>query len=260
MLSQYIANLQNLLQLPGAPVSLYSTANLTLWINIGRGQVAAEGECVRVIGTLPTVPGQRSYDFTDINIGVPSASGVQGVLHVRRLQYAVATGQKWVNHKSWEWFDAYRLNNPVPEAGWPIEWAQYGQGSAGAQITAGGGSVTSGSLYIDPPPDLIYELFPDCVCYPIALASDDDPEAIPYLFTDAVPYFAAYMALMTAQTGQRVQEAQQMKQLYSEFMQRARAASTAAVDRTLYEQVPDAANPMQAGRQGGGMAPAGGGG
>ena len=115
-------------------------------------------------------------------------------------------------------------------------WSLVRSGRFGANITAGGsGGTSSGSIYIDPPPDLPYTLNIDCACYPIPLASDSDPEAIPYLWTDAVPFFAAYYALLSAQTNARMQDAQQYYALYKEFMTRARMASTSDVI-TLFEQ------------------------
>lgn len=249
MLNAYLTNTQNLLQSPAAPVSLYSTANLTLWINIARGQLAGEAECIRRIATIPTVIGVQNYNFSSLSF---TDASVQGAINLRRIQYGVGTGQKWVRGKSWEWFDFQRLNNPAPPSGPPVEWAQYGQGSAGlGSITGeGGGTLSSGSFYIYPLPDMAYTLNCDCACYPIALVADSDPEAIPYLWTDAVPYFAAYLALMSAQTQARMAEAQRMYQLYKEFVARARNAANPAVNRYAYEQSqdPTLANKLGAGR------------
>ena len=120
MLASYIANTQNLLQLPGAPASLYTTANLTSWINISRGQLSGESQSIRVMGTISTVIGQRNYNFSAINIGTPSVTGAQGVIHVRRIMYGVGTGYQWMRPRNWEWFDLYKLNNPVPPSGPPV--------------------------------------------------------------------------------------------------------------------------------------------
>src|ERR1700678_1832948 len=69
--SYYLPQTRNLLQLPGTnSTSLYTDANLTLWINIARGQVAGEGECIRVMGTINTVTGQAPYAFSGVNTGV----------------------------------------------------------------------------------------------------------------------------------------------------------------------------------------------
>ena len=238
MLASYLTNTKNLLQNPGAPQTLYSDSDLTNYINIARGQIAGESEGIRVVGTIQTIIGQQSYNFSDMILGTPTRLGVQGIINIRWIMYNVGAGQKWVKNKSWEWFSYQRYNNPVPNSGPPTEWTQHRQGTSGTgSITgAGGGALATGNFWIDPLPDLAYMLQCDCVCYPIALASDTDPEALPYFWTDAVPYFAAYLALMSAQTGQRMQQAQQMFQIYEQFVQRARAFSNPAITRHLYEQ------------------------
>lgn len=249
MLTQYLSLTQQLLQNPQAPSTLYPTANLTTYINIARGQIAGEGECVRAIGTVSTVVAQRVYAFSSISFGTVATTGIQGAINVRRIQYAVGTGQKWVNGKSWEWFDLFRFNNPVPGSGPPTEWAQHRQGSSGVNVAAGAsnGTVNSGSFYIDPLPDLVYTLNCDCVCYPQPLALDTDVEALPYLWTDAVPYFAAYMALMGAQTSVRIEQAQRLFALYEQFMSRARNAANPSLNNFAYEQ---SADPFKSGRLG----------
>jgi hypothetical protein len=254
VLSSYITQTQNLLQAPGSASGLYPTASLTLWINISRGQVAGEGECIRRMGTIPTVIGQRAYNFSSITFA--GSTGVQGAINVRAMLYNVGTGMKWIKSKSWEWFLFQRMNNPVPVPGFPTEWTQHQQGTSGqGSITGvGAGTLSGGTFYIDPLPDIVYTLNCDCCCYPIALASDSDPEAIPYFWTDAVPYFAAYLALMSAQTGQRISEAQQMFQLYQQFVQRARAFSNPPDNRYSYQQTndPTMANKIAAGGKVGG--------
>jgi hypothetical protein len=230
---------------------LYSTANQTLWINIARGQVAGESESIRIIGTISTIIGQRNYNFSTINIGTPSLTGAQGVIHVRRINYGVASGQKWVTPRAWEWFDQFYMNNPVPVNGPPGRWAQLGQGSAGiGSITGiGTGSMSSGSFYLDPPPDAIYTLYCDCVAYPIALAADTDVEALPYMFTDAVPFFAAYYALLSSQTSSRQADAERMMGHYQTFLQRARTSANPSVLRAQYEQAADPVQAMKLGMQ-----------
>lgn len=237
MLDQYRIDVRNLLQNPAAPIPLYDQTSVDRWINIARGQLAGEGECIRVIGTIDTVVGQRAYDFSDIDLGVSATTGVQGAINVRRINYTVGAGQQFVVPRPWEWFNFYNLNNVVPTSGPPTEWSQFGQGSAGTNT----GSGASGSFYLDPPPDAIYALQCDCVCYPIALATNNTAEAIPYLWTDAVPFFAAYYAYLSSQTAARAQDAMRMMQLYTEFVKRARQASNPSVLRGQYEQAGDPA-------------------
>lgn len=252
MLTSYETDLQNLLQLPQAPTTLYPTASLDRWINIARGQLSGEAECIRAIGTIPTVVGQRAYNFSSITFGTPSATGIQGAINVRRISYNVGAGTQWMTPREWEYYDLYHLNNVVPVNGPPTVWAQYAQGAA----TPASGSAASGSFYIDPPPDAVYTLNCDCTCYPITLTNDSTVEAIPYLWTDAVPFFAAYYAFLTAQTGARTADAERMYGYYKEFVNRARQASNPSVNRTQYEQAADPASinklGVQRSMQGGG--------
>lgn len=244
MLTSYLTRTRNFLQLPSeSSTELYTDSDLTLWINQARGQLAGEGECIRAIGTISTVIGQRPYLFSGLNLGVVGTIGIQGAIHVSRVSYAIGDGEQWIAPRPWPWFEFYALNNVVPENGMPREWAQYRQGSAGT----GTGSGASGSFYLDPPPDSVYELRCNCVCYPIALTTDNTVEAIPYLWTDAVPYYAAYLALMSAQTSSRVADAERMFNQYTEFLNRARRAANPSVLRWQYEQAGD---PTQAAKIG----------
>lgn len=226
MLDSYLAQTKQLLQNPAAPNALYSNADLTLWINRARKQLAGESESIRVLGAINTVVGQRPYNFTDIDTGVAASTGVEGALHVRSIMYAVGDGQKWFRPRNWEWFQLYKLNNVVPPTGAPQVWSQYAQGQ-------------QGSFYLDPIPDIVYALSCDCVCLPIDLTSDSDPEAIPQLWRDAVCYFAAWLALLSAQSAQRQADADRMMQRYTEFVARARKFSNPSVNRYLYAQSSD---------------------
>lgn len=243
MLLAYQTQTQRLLQNPGAPSTLYGLTDINSWVNTARGQLAGESESIRVIGTISTVIGQRAYNFSGINIGVAATTGIQGVIHVRRVSYNVGQGTQWISPAAWEWFDLYHLNNPVPVPGAPTQWSQYAQGSAGTST----GSGASGSFYIDPPPDIVYTLNCDCVCYPVSLVDDTTVEAIPYLWTDAVPFFAAYYAFLSSQTGARQADAERMYNYYKEFLGRARQAANASINRFLYEQAGD---PTQAAKLG----------
>lgn len=248
MLDAYLNQTRRLLQNPSAPLSLYADADLTAWINIARGQLAGEAECIRRIGTISTVVDQQPYDFSDITIANAATDGIDGVIKIRRISYNIATGQRWMTPRSWEWFELYVLNNPVPQGGVPTSWSQYAQGAA----PGNSGSGSGGSFYINLPDDA-YVLNCDCVCYPAALEDDNDPEPIPYMWTDAVPFFAAYYALLSAQTNDRMADAERYFNYYTSFVERARIQSNPSVNRWMYQQAGD---PVQSGkvpqRQGGG--------
>lgn len=250
MLTNYLGVTQDLLQNPAAPTSLYNPIALTTYINIGRGQLAGEAECIRAEATLFAVIGQRNYQFNSFNFGASAATGIQGALHVRRIAYDVAIGRKWITPRPWPWFDLFNLSNPVPVSGPPQVWAQFAQG-AGSQSTGSTSGITgnpTGSFYLDPPPDQAYALMLDCVCYPIALAQDTDVEAIPYQWTDAVPYWAAWYALMSSQNQARFADAMRYKQIYDDFVARARKAANPSVGRYMYEQADDPARAAKFGQ------------
>lgn len=225
-LSTYVAETRRLLQNPPAPTSLYATADLETYVNTARGQVAADGECVRAQGTLALTLGTRIYDFSSVNTGTSSVTGVGGLFTIRQALVVIGDGQKWITPRPFEWFTYYRLNDATPTQARPTEWAQYKQGELG-------------SIYVDPVPDDSYTLNVDCLAVPNDLAADGDVDAIPYPWTDAVPYFAAYLALLAAQSAQRQADAARMLERYNEFKDRARRYSNSTVLPYSHPQVQD---------------------
>ncbi len=198
----------------------FNDFDLRDFCNTARGQIAGEAECVRVYGSVSLVPNQRSYPFGSFTL--PGA-GVAAVNTLRTLWYNVASGQIWVQTREWEWFSLYYLNNPVPGTGPPAVWSQLGQGQFG-------------TVFVDPVPDLPYICPLDLACAPAALNTDADPEAIPPLWQDAVPYFAAYLAALTI--GDK-DKSDHFMSLYQMFMERARAAATSSILPGQAAQGPD---------------------
>ena len=236
-LTSYLFYTTRLLQNPAAPTPLYATADLTAYINQARTQLAAEAECIRVMGnlTVTQAAGYGPYQFASIALpGTPATTGVGSVANVRQAWYQVGSGQKRVTIRPFEWFSLYNMNTAAPATGSPSALAQYGQGG-------------NGTLYVSPPPDSTYVLPLDCVCWPVLLVDDTTIEAIPYMWTDAVPYYAAYLALLSAQTGVRAAEADKMLQRYEQFISRARSGATPSVLPWQAAQVP---NPVRAGQLG----------
>lgn len=213
-LFDYLQKTQLLLNDPNQ--TQFNRVDLISYVNTARNQVAGEGECVRSIGALSTVIGQRTYAFSGITL---SGSGIAAALNVRKLLVGIGGGLRRINSKGWERFANFYLSRVVPPVGIPEIWAQFAQG-------------LNGSIYVDPIPDAIYALTLDTVCVPTALAGPNDPEAIPSPWTDAIPYFTAYMALLTAQ---RAEEALSMYGIYEMFMKRARQMGTPTVLPMQYE-------------------------
>jgi hypothetical protein len=209
---------------------LVNTGDIQVYINTARKQVAGEGECVRVLGTLALTQGVNSYPFSAINVS--GTAGVQGPYNARMVLIAVASGQTLIKNDPWEWFVLYHLNNPVPTQSIPTSWSQFGQG-------------VNGSLYFSNIPDTNYTATVDTSCMPVNLTDDTTAEAIPYPWTDAVPYFAAYLAYLENQRGD---DAQRMYALYEMFTTRARKMSTSAVLPHHFEQQPNVTRPNQLGQ------------
>lgn len=251
MLDTYITDTQRLLQNPApATGGLYTTAQITAAINKARRHLAVKAEAIRRIGTISTASGTRVYSFDDIDIGVEATTGVAGILNVRRINYAVGDGEQRLDAVAWEWFDQYYLNNPVPlgdqndpGSRYPRQWSQYGQGgSSSAELTD-----TSGTIYINPLPDDTYELRCDCLCYPSPLEDDATVEALPALFTDAVPFVAAWYVLLGAQNQARRADAEAYYKYGMDYWQTGREGANPVVNRPIFEQGIDPAQKGKAG-------------
>lgn len=235
MLTQYLTRTAQLLQNPAAPQPLYSESDLTGYINEARGQLAGTAECIRAAGLLVLTQSVIPYQFSDIT--GPAGAGIGQVIHVRNLwQMLGSGGYHYVSPRPYPWYAVYEANNPLIQSqqGPPVVWAQYGQGVAG-------------SLYISPAPDQTYTCATDSVWLPTPLATDGDPEAIPYLWTDAVPFLAAWFALIASQTGARSAEADKMLERYGEFMTNARRSATPDILPDIWDQSPSLVRQNQLG-------------
>lgn len=231
-LNAYVAATQILLSNPSAPATLYSTANITQFVNTARTQLAGESECCRVTGTLAVTSATALYDFTSIT-NLPA--GAAGVYNIRQATRSAGSGQSYMGSRPYPWALNYWLNNSAPVAGPPTEWSQYGIGA-------------TGSLLINPSPDQNYTLNLDVVALPSILSTDTDPEIIPYAYTDAVPFFAAFYAYMSAQ---RQTDAQTMYGRYQEFLVRATKIAVPNVLKVQYDQYTPPPMPAQPGQGGG---------
>jgi hypothetical protein len=231
-LADYQLALVNLLQSPAQPTPLIAATQQAIFVNQARQHVAAEGECVRVYGNLPLVVAQRSYAFAAITFG--AAQGIAGVNNVRTLWYTLPNtiGQTFIPGHGFGYFSLYNLNNPVPASGMPAAWSQLGQGQ-------------NGTIFVDPLPDIAYQCPVDIAAAPSDLAAAGSVErAIPPLWIDAVPFYAAWLGFMNLL---RSADADRMMQQYATMMQRARLGATSGV---LPGQSPQGADPMLGNRLG----------
>ena len=289
MLNKYLTRTANLLH--DSSNQFNKSANLILFINEARGQIAAEGQCIKVLppgtnsistitvntggnyGGTPTVvitgPGtgatatanmagsavntitvtnagttkydnttkisftggspvvaatatanincfntvanQEIYTFAAANVFAKLTSGVDSVLFVESVAVSWGALKPVLNQWNWNDLQAQVRSYPII-SGQPAMWAQFGQGE-------------SGSIYLQPVPTSPLPMEWNCVCTPIDLVDDTTAEAIPYPWTDAVPYFSAYLAFMNAR---RPEEARNMKAILDDTMRRARSQSEAS--------------------------------
>lgn len=202
MLAAYESLTLNLLQAPSSPIPLIATPTLDAYINSARNQVAADAECIRVPGTLALTAGTQSYSFASIN-----TSATPGAGNVISVRSAGISGQP-LDIRNWEWFAQYYFGNG--QAGVPIRVAQQGQG-------------VNGTLFFNPTPSVSLTAYLDVVCLPIPLVTDLTVEAIPPLWTDAVPFYAAWLGM---QNLQRQADADMMLQRYQSLTRRGRQLAT----------------------------------
>jgi hypothetical protein len=167
--------------------------------------------------SMQAIEEQELYQFSDIPVATlyPGAKSILAVLNVaviwQNIRYVA-------NQLSFSQFQAMVRSYTNPNFLYtPFWFTQYGQG-------------TSGSFYIYPVPDQNYPMELDTLLLPADLNSDADPEVIPDPWTAAVPFYAAYLALLTTNEPQRVALAfryfnEQNGGMFNMMMRRARAFS-----------------------------------
>jgi hypothetical protein len=156
-----------------------------------------------------THPQQEIYPFSDwLSLVQGVMPGIESILLCRSLAVAIGSPQGW--KPMWrrivftDFQARFRIYNgtfygTISEPGW---WAQYGEGPAGA-------------LYLAPIPSQENLMDVDLCCIPQPLLDDDDPEPIPYPWTDAIGYWAAVLCLFQQQRGQ---DGQALAQLFNTEM------------------------------------------
>lgn len=212
-LTAYLTRTYQILHDPTA--IYYAQSDVVSYINTARSQVAAESMAIRVLppsglGQNQTVAAQEVYNFSAVNPLIQAQfPGVKSILAVGTIAVSQGALKPVLDTLAWSDFQAALRSWNAGFTGWPTICAQYGQGDLG-------------SMYMFPVPTDAYPMDWDCSCLPVDLVDDTTPEVIPYPWTDAVPFFAAYLAYFNAQ---RPADADKMKGEYTWFMTRATANS-----------------------------------
>jgi hypothetical protein len=193
----------------------YITGTTTTVTAAGSGGGTNATFTTTIDNSLTTVPGQEVYKFSTANTLaqtqtlVPGVQSVIGVLSVACAWGANAAMKPILQPMIWSEFQAYYRSYNNGMQNYPTVWSQYAQG-------------VNGSIYLWPYPSQYSQMDWDCYCIPVDLVDDTTAEAIPYGWTDTVPYYAAYLCYLDAQ---RSDDAANMLKQYTMFMKRARSFS-----------------------------------
>jgi hypothetical protein len=128
--------------------------------------------------------GQEIYNFADIPLS--NFPGIGPVYGIRSVSLIYSSYRYSLPMYSFSTYQAMIRQYPNQYYYVPTMCSQFGQGA-------------SGSLYCYPLPSQQYQLEIDCYCYPQDLTTDQDVEAIPDPWTEAVPYMAAHLAYLELQ-------------------------------------------------------------
>jgi len=215
-LNAYLAQTSRLLHDPNNVT--FSVPDLTAYINLARGQIAVGSQCVRQPDTVNTITSQETYAMP-----IPSTPGVGQAFAVLNIAVNWGTAyQPVISRYTWADFQAYFRIFGGTQTGFPECFAIQGRGVA--QI-----------VYLFPIPSSVLATQWDCLHTVLAINSDTDPEAIPYPWTDCIPYYAAYFALINAQ---RYQEAKGMFAIFKLISQTANANTSPLFTATPYNSFP----------------------
>jgi hypothetical protein len=245
-LNAYITQVQDLLHDAGA--SFYPVASITRWINSARLKVAQRGQCIRVLpgGTVSSITrtaGGTGYTAPVVSIGgtgtgaTATATQIGGVVQSAitvtnaGLGYAAATTTVTITDPTGTGATATAVLGNLNQTSANQEVYPFSVVNPLVALTPG----EAGSIFLYQIPSSALAMDWDCICEPLALAADTDPEALPAPFTDAVQYYATYLALLGAQ---RADDAEEMFNRYMRSLTNARATAQADIVSNYY-------NPMR---------------
>lgn len=227
-----------------------SRDNMIRYINRARVQVAKESACLTALvtgqsafgtsaqpgyaipgatipGTLPgsdpnnqnsagaasttqnsftTIPGVELYPYSYANPYLRAQySGYSNVIYVSDISCSWGGFMPPLVWRPWDQLQSIYRSYNMGVTSYPCIWSQMMVGE-------------NGQIWLFPIPSTLNPgaMEWQCVCTPINLYSDDDPEALPGIYQDAVQYYACYIAYLSQQ---RTGMADVMKGQYQERLQ-----------------------------------------
>jgi len=142
---------------------------------------------------------QEVYPFSDVDL--TANPGVRAIHMVKGISIIYANYRYSLPVYAFSIYQARVRQYPFQYTYVPAIASQYGQG-------------VDGSFYVYPLPNATYQYELDCLCIPDDLLNDQSFEALPDPWTDAIPYFACYYAMLSLQN---FNAAKMYQQLYDEF-------------------------------------------
>ena len=130
-----------------------------------------------------TATSQEKYNFSTLNTLAATTPGVSQVIGINSIAAQWGSGSVYkpmLRRRAWAWFQANCRVYSISAMNFPAYWSQFSTG-------------VNGSFYLFPIPSQVMSMDIDAICLPIDLGSDSDTDVIPYPWSDAVPYYAAYL-------------------------------------------------------------------
>lgn len=147
--------------------------------------------------------GQESYPFADVDVSM--WPGVKSIYYVISASIMFSNYRYSIAIYSFSTYQARVRQFPSFQYQYvPCFGSQYGQG-------------TDGSFFLYPVPSQPYQIEFDALCLPSDLIGDDDYEAIPEPWQDAVKYFASHLCFLDIQSHNN---ARLYLELFDQFMHR----------------------------------------
>lgn len=229
VLSDYMSDLENLIQAPTSPVPLINAALRQHYINKARNQIAGIGDMIPGYGELAVDETAVQYPFSAITFD-PS-TGIGSAIALETVNWDTpGGGQLPLNTIEWQRYNRFELGHYVLKRTRPRVWTEFSQGD-------------QGTLWVNPL-DAPYTLSIRARCLPVDLEDDTTPDAIPYGWSEAVQFLAAWYCYMVMQ---RQADADKMLQRFQMMMQVARGEATPDTQPGQFNGSPD---PFLAGRLG----------
>lgn len=168
--------------------------------------------------SLTTVAGQEIYTFSTANGLATLYPGIQQITGVMSVAISWGSMKPMLEQKIWSEFQAYLRSYNTGLQNFPTIWSQYGQGQ-------------NGTIYLWPIPSTASQMDWDVWCAPIPLVDDTTFEAIPYPWTIAVKFYAAYLAY---DNSQRAADSDRMFERWERYMKELRAGVEAPFVPSYY--------------------------